>query len=100
MFMLPSEGPKISGSRANYGVGSRVELNCTSAKSKPAALLHWYINEQPAENEYEFDSLTTLHSNGLESSSLGLRFIDIIISNIVSKIALKVQLESRQRRAD
>ncbi|XP_054167273.1 uncharacterized protein LOC128964661 [Oppia nitens] len=73
--VLPSEGPKITGSKANYNVGSLVELNCISAKSKPAALLRWYINEQSADNKYEFASNTTVHSNGLETSTLGLRFI-------------------------
>lgn len=43
--MLPIEGPRISGGETYYGNGDVVSVNCTSPKSKPAAQLHWYIND-------------------------------------------------------
>ena len=41
---LPSEGPRIDGARDMYGIGEPVLINCTSAPSRPAASLTWYIN--------------------------------------------------------
>ncbi|GIY70876.1 hypothetical protein CDAR_248881 [Caerostris darwini] len=44
--MLPTEGPKITGGVSKYRVGDTVYVNCTSSKSKPAATLRWYINDE------------------------------------------------------
>ena len=41
--VLPLGGPEITGSQSKYKVGSDVNLTCISAKSKPAAILKWYI---------------------------------------------------------
>ena len=41
---LPTEPPTISGGRQHYKVGDTARLNCTSARSKPAPSLTWYIN--------------------------------------------------------
>ena len=43
---LPEEGPIITGrtGRHRYQVSDVVRFNCTSAKSKPAAMLSWFIN--------------------------------------------------------
>lgn len=43
---LPTQGPLIQGSKTHYQVGDVARLNCTSAKSKPAAELTWYINDE------------------------------------------------------
>lgn len=75
VFVLPSEGPKITGGLAEYHIGDTVSVNCTSAKSKPPATLRWYINDELAGPEYETEYSTTLHADGLETSSLGLRFV-------------------------
>ena len=44
--VLPEEDPIISGQDEVYIPGSDIILNCTSERSKPAAQLMWYINEQ------------------------------------------------------
>ncbi|XP_054167088.1 endothelial cell-selective adhesion molecule-like [Oppia nitens] len=73
--VLPSQGPSITGIQSKYKLGQIVSLNCTSAKSKPSASLKWYINDQEIGSEYETIYSTTLHSDGLETSSLSLKFI-------------------------
>ncbi|XP_064469109.1 uncharacterized protein LOC135383663 [Ornithodoros turicata] len=76
VLVLPTEGPRISGERVRYKVGDSVAVNCTSAKSKPAATLRWFINDVPVvDPSYETEYSTTLHSDGLETASLCLRFI-------------------------
>ena len=46
---MPDEGPLISGAHPRYHVGDRVDINCTSFRSKPAAKLRWYINGEQAD---------------------------------------------------
>ncbi|XP_055939069.1 cell adhesion molecule 1-like isoform X2 [Argiope bruennichi] len=75
VMVLPTEGPKIMGGQTQYNVGDMVAVNCTSAKSKPAATLRWFINDNAVGPEYETEYSTTLHEDGLESSSLSLRFV-------------------------
>ena len=36
--------PHITGVQKKYHVGDKVNVNCTSYRSKPAASLSWYIN--------------------------------------------------------
>lgn len=48
--VLPRSGPRISGGKSIYHVGDRVSVNCTSERSKPAATLHWSINNQAVRN--------------------------------------------------
>ena len=74
VYVLPTEGPKITGSQTTYKLGDTVNINCTSSKSKPAAALRWYINSDKADESYEIKRKSTLHPDGLETSSLGLRF--------------------------
>jgi len=38
--------PAISGGKSNYRPGDLVNVNCTSAASKPAASINWFINEK------------------------------------------------------
>ncbi|KAH7945248.1 hypothetical protein HPB49_008661 [Dermacentor silvarum] len=74
--ILPTEGPRITGGQAQYRIGDTVSVNCTSAKSKPAATLRWYVNDVAvagADGTTEYS--TTLHADGLETASLGLRFV-------------------------
>ncbi|XP_015911212.1 cell adhesion molecule 2 isoform X2 [Parasteatoda tepidariorum] len=75
VYVLPSEGPTLTGGNQEYRIGDTVIVNCTSAKSKPAATLRWYINDELVGPEYETEYSTTLHADGLETSSLGLKFI-------------------------
>ncbi|XP_054717916.1 uncharacterized protein LOC129227391 [Uloborus diversus] len=76
VFVLPTEGPSITGGLSKYRIGDTVSVNCTSSKSKPAATLKWFINDELVANpENELEHSTTLHADGLETSSLVLRFI-------------------------
>ncbi|XP_013785025.2 uncharacterized protein LOC106469117 [Limulus polyphemus] len=75
VFALPSEAPRISGKKGKYRIGDTVSVNCTSAKSRPAASLRWYINDQQVGPEYETSHSAILNADGLESSSLSLRFV-------------------------
>ena len=47
---MPDEGPLISGAHPRYHIGDRVDINCTSYRSKPAAKLRWYINGEQADS--------------------------------------------------
>ncbi|CAG2103736.1 unnamed protein product [Medioppia subpectinata] len=58
--VLPMTGPSITGSRAKYKVGDIVYL---------------LMNVLQTGSEYETMYSTTLHSDGLETSSLSLKFI-------------------------
>ncbi|XP_076066459.1 cell adhesion molecule 2-like [Oratosquilla oratoria] len=71
---LPETKPIISGVRPKYHVGDLVHVNCTSADSKPPASLKWYINEEPAENDYLLEYMPRTDEKGLATSTLGLRF--------------------------
>ncbi|GIY55788.1 uncharacterized protein CDAR_459451 [Caerostris darwini] len=51
VFVLPSEGPTLTGGNQEYRIGDTVVVNCTSAKSKPAATLRWYINDELVSQE-------------------------------------------------
>lgn len=75
VMVLPTEGPRISGGQPKYNVGDTVAINCTSAKSKPAATLRWFINDHLSGPGYETEYSTTLHADGLETSSLSLQFV-------------------------
>lgn len=72
---LPKEDPQISGVELQYQIGDEINLNCTSGKSHPASILHWYINEQQVVSP---DALVryppVIHRHSLVSSTLGLRF--------------------------
>ena len=48
---LPDEGPVITGGFPRYHIGDKVQINCTSHKSKPAAKLKWYINGEQADKQ-------------------------------------------------
>nr|XP_053649649.1 cell adhesion molecule 3-like [Cherax quadricarinatus] len=43
---LSEKDPSIHGSKTYYCVGDTARLNCTSSRSKPAAQLTWFINDE------------------------------------------------------
>lgn len=45
--VLPKEDPVITGGKLRYSLGDPVDVNCTSANSKPAADISWFINGKP-----------------------------------------------------
>ena len=61
VLVLPESPPRISGGKARYNVGDKAKLNCTSAKSKPATSLSWYINGEPV-NIHMFITQVSLYS--------------------------------------
>ncbi|XP_037800322.1 uncharacterized protein LOC119595230 [Penaeus monodon] len=71
---LPEDGPKISGGQTHYAQGETARFNCTSSRSKPAAELTWYINEEPAKLSYLVPYYPYEHADGLISRRLGLSF--------------------------
>ncbi|OAD55025.1 hypothetical protein WN48_05650 [Eufriesea mexicana] len=83
---LPEDGPVITGrpGRHRYQVGDVVRFNCTSAKSKPAAMLSWFINGDPVsdlrgtvvvDTQYlRGPHITEVDREGLETAVLGLEF--------------------------
>ncbi|XP_060535924.1 uncharacterized protein LOC132707915 [Cylas formicarius] len=72
---LPDEDPVISGVEEQYQIGDEITLNCTSGKSHPASILHWYINEQQIQKpEALIQYPVEYHSRGLVTTTLGLHF--------------------------
>ncbi|XP_045479309.1 uncharacterized protein LOC123684186 [Harmonia axyridis] len=72
---LPEEGPKITGGRPRYQVGDTVRVNCTAGRSKPAAVLNWFINGEPANASFlRGPDIIVTGREGLETSILGLEF--------------------------
>jgi len=74
-LVLPEADPKITGGRARYQIGDRVNVNCTSGRSKPAVKLSWFINGDHAGPEYvkQYRMVKT-GREGLEQTILGLKF--------------------------
>lgn len=73
--MLPENDPRITGGRVRYQINDRVNVNCTSGRSKPGVKLTWFINGHHAGPEYvkHYKTLKT-GREGLEQTVLGLRF--------------------------
>ncbi|CAK1601196.1 unnamed protein product [Parnassius mnemosyne] len=71
---LPDHGPTITGSRMRYQIGDRVQVNCTSGRSRPATRLAWYINGEPAPSATVLQPVIYKDGDGLETTSLALDF--------------------------
>uniref|UniRef100_A0A182QRS5 Ig-like domain-containing protein n=1 Tax=Anopheles farauti TaxID=69004 RepID=A0A182QRS5_9DIPT len=76
VVVLPETDPIITGGKPRYQVGDLVRVNCTSARSKPAAQLTWYINSEQADPTciYQYPTIVSLAQDHLETSILGLEF--------------------------
>ncbi|XP_042896375.1 uncharacterized protein [Parasteatoda tepidariorum] len=74
VYVLPEDGPTISGVKPQYQVGDDVNVTCSAGPSKPAAALRWYINGHEAPLEYEIRYSPIRHPDRLLVSTLGLRF--------------------------
>ncbi|GAB6027478.1 hypothetical protein CHUAL_001733 [Chamberlinius hualienensis] len=70
----PKDIPQITGAKSRYQVGDTVSTNCTSHRSKPAAMLSWTINSFKAPKEILIEYPTTIYEDSLETSVLGLQF--------------------------
>ncbi|XP_066602928.1 uncharacterized protein [Prorops nasuta] len=74
---LPEEGPIITGKsgRHRYQVSEVVRFNCKSVKSKPAATLSWFINEESVDAQYlRGPRIIEVNREGLETAELGVEF--------------------------
>ncbi|XP_067143376.1 uncharacterized protein [Centruroides vittatus] len=74
IYVLPEHGPKIVGTRTHYEVGQEVNANCSSAASKPAAVLRWYLNDKQVPDRLLIKYPPSRFLDGLETTTLGLRF--------------------------
>ncbi|GBN25292.1 hypothetical protein AVEN_185259-1 [Araneus ventricosus] len=72
VIILPIEGPQITGGESTYELGDNVTLNCTSAESKPAAKLQWFINGQSVPDENTDDHGVFVKKDRLQISSKSL----------------------------
>ncbi|XP_065342442.1 uncharacterized protein LOC135941088 isoform X2 [Cloeon dipterum] len=71
---MPKDGPRITGGRPRYQIGDTVRVNCTSARSKPAATLQWFINSELADPNFLLGPWYHAERDDLETSTLGLQF--------------------------
>ncbi|GIY47433.1 hypothetical protein CDAR_260231 [Caerostris darwini] len=85
------DGPSISGGEGSYDFGDNVTLNCTSAKSKPAAKLSWLVNGQLVDDNETMDHGTILVDSNLEvtSKTLQLPVTERLLSK--GKVAIKCE---------
>ncbi|KAJ8688279.1 hypothetical protein QAD02_024074, partial [Eretmocerus hayati] len=74
VVVLPDRGPTITGGKSKYQTGDVVRVNCTSAPSKPPAMLMWYVNEEPVDKKYLRGPRVIRVDQGLEQAQLGLEF--------------------------
>ncbi|KAH0953425.1 hypothetical protein HN011_006326 [Eciton burchellii] len=80
VIALPEDGPVIkaeplANGKYRYQVGDIVRFNCSSAKSKPSAILSWFINGEPVDAEFlRGPHITDVNREGLETVMLGLEF--------------------------
>ncbi|EZA55872.1 hypothetical protein X777_04091 [Ooceraea biroi] len=80
VIALPEKGPTITingdlPGKYRYQVGDVVRYNCSSAMSKPSAILSWFINGEPADTEFlRGPHITDVSGEGLETVMLGLEF--------------------------
>ena len=70
---LPDEGPVITGTAPRYKQGDVISANCSSARSLPAAVLHWYINGEEATPAMLVHYPVLDVGGGRRTSVLGLR---------------------------
>ncbi|XP_042899950.2 junctional adhesion molecule 2A [Parasteatoda tepidariorum] len=67
VYIPPESSPRISGELTEYG--DNLTLHCSSAKSKPAANLSWYVNDILMDSELIGHAQVIRHPDQLESSS-------------------------------
>ncbi|KAH9522516.1 hypothetical protein DERF_006082 [Dermatophagoides farinae] len=75
VYVLPNKSPRISGNKLNFLLKSRIDLNCTSPKSRPVSIIQWFINDQLAPSDYLIHYNTVNHSDGLQTRTVRLKFI-------------------------
>ena len=72
---MPDDRPIISGANeAGYKVGEWMDVNCTSLRSKPPAMLKWYINDERPTPSYVTLIPPQEEAGDLYTARLRLRF--------------------------
>lgn len=74
IYVLPQEGPRLTGTRPQYHVRDRVNSTCISGPSKPAATLKWYVNGKKAPEEWIYYLPSIPYPEKLLSSVMRLTF--------------------------
>ncbi|EAT42841.1 AAEL005649-PA [Aedes aegypti] len=73
---VPKHVPLIHGIRQRYRLGDILRGNCSSAHSRPAANLTWFINEQPVNPSHIKNHKPFRDRNSdLETSTIGVHFV-------------------------
>ncbi|CAL8097301.1 unnamed protein product [Orchesella dallaii] len=70
----PKSNPRIVGFHSVVSLGDTLRGNCTCDRSRPAASLMFYINDEKADFGDLIEYLPISEQDGLETSVLGLRF--------------------------
>ncbi|XP_013789449.2 uncharacterized protein LOC106473310 isoform X2 [Limulus polyphemus] len=74
VHVIPQKGPAIEGIQPKYDVGDFVNVTCKSSPSRPAAKIHWFINNQEPLHHALVPYLENENIRGLISSKMGLYF--------------------------
>ncbi|XP_063893622.1 uncharacterized protein LOC110384456 [Helicoverpa armigera] len=75
VVVLPEEGPVLTGLRSRYRLGDRVQVNCTSGRSRPSCQLSWYINSELALTSAMLPTIHNVYEDGMETITLQLDFM-------------------------
>ncbi|CAM1298428.1 Uncharacterised protein g2128 [Pycnogonum litorale] len=76
VYILPRDDPIISGHRRHpLKIGQTLNLNCSSAKSRPAANLTWLINDVPVPGKQLVAYKPEPYDERFEKNTLGLKLI-------------------------
>ncbi|KAG8184780.1 hypothetical protein JTE90_011566 [Oedothorax gibbosus] len=74
-YLIPGQdGPKIEGTSTRYEIGDLVDVNCTSAPARSAALLKWFINDKEVAANKTTPHPPIQYTEELKATVLGLRF--------------------------
>lgn len=92
--VLPTDGPRIFGGRLFYQVGDEVNISCVCGPSKPATHLVWFVNGDEAATHFFRYSDVQIDADGLETTSLGLKFAVQEDSFLNGLLTLKVRFLS------
>ncbi|XP_054716665.1 endothelial cell-selective adhesion molecule-like isoform X2 [Uloborus diversus] len=92
VVIMPLEGPTISGGEGNYDFGDNVTLNCTSAKSKPAAELSWLVNGKTIDENETMSHGVIIYSDNLEATSKSLQLP--VTENLLNKGKVAIKCEA------
>ncbi|CAB3223780.1 unnamed protein product [Arctia plantaginis] len=71
----PNDGPVLSDLNKKYHLGERVQVNCTSGRSRPPCQLQWYINGEPVPSTSSLSPIYKVYEYEHASTTSVLDFI-------------------------